>query len=153
MSAMQNTPGFLLTNWTAAYSGVPLFPADCRVRLDLAFGGVRPAWRAELTRDSAGRLTESGAQPAGESARKDPFGGVHDLHRHVVIDHDRGDLDPLVCRVLRGENLCEHGFAVAAASSPPSPAALALGVNVAAPPTLVVHLNCAFALIGRQDEP
>ena len=42
---------------------------------------------------------------------------------------------------------------MAAASSPPSPAALALGLNVAEPQTLVVDLNCAFASIEQQHDP
>src|SRR5947207_14028060 len=43
--------------------------------------------------------------------------------------------------------MCEHWLAVAAG------VASALGLNTAAPTTLVVDLNCAFASIEQQHDP
>src|SRR6266705_1068854 len=49
--------------------------------------------------------------------------------------------------------MCEHWFAVAGSSSPPSAEAVALGLNLAEPQTLVIDLNCAFASIEQQHDP
>src|SRR3989475_1698026 len=49
--------------------------------------------------------------------------------------------------------MCEHWFAVAGSSPPPSAEAVALGLNLAEPQTLVIDLNCAFASIEEQQTP
>ena len=116
-------------------AGTAGFAVDADAELDLVFAQLEAGlsgrgYRARGQRhaERAGPVVDLTGQPGGRGQVRAPFGrGAHDLlhedrragtaaargpgavlHRHVVVDHDRLDADPVVVGQFRGHLEVEH---------------------------------------------